>query len=652
MDQLREVTPEQGSEVNSDVSEAKAVSCPSWKVKAPAAVALMAGLTACGGGGESGTAPTPSPPSGGPPPSSPPPSSPPPGSPPPAGGPPPGINPSPYQFKTATNDDEAAAFLQQAQFSSTKSEIAAVRATDFSTWLDRQLQAPASETIWDWLDRRGYYNVDETTRTAPFSPNFFNSTYGFDYGLWRKLFTASDAVRQRLALALSEFFVISVGQANPSWSNFFYAHWWDTLSANVNGNFRSLLETVTLHPVMGNFLNTKGNKKENSSGRVPDENYAREVMQLFSIGLYRLNLDGSIVTDSSGRPVESYTQEDVTNLARVFTGYDFDTSDGVRYTITRTDGTTTTVPSREYCRKPMRFNAAEHSTLAKNFLGASIPAGTPGRQSLTVAMDTLFNHPNVGPFFAKQMIQRLVTSNPSPGYVRRVAEAFNNNGQGVRGDLNAVWRAILLDDEARNPANRNSTTFGKLREPMIRFIQWGRTFGFKSAAESWKLPETSSTSARLGQSPLRAPSVFNFFRPGFVPPNTEFARTRSVAPEFQITNETTVASYINYMQGQIRNGTSVVEPTRPEFVSPGTPVRDIVASYTDEMAIVTDAAALMQHVNTVLCAGRISADNLALMVNALEGVPVYASSPETVKLDRIASAVLMAMASTDYIVQR
>jgi uncharacterized protein (DUF1800 family) len=456
---------------------------------------------------------------------------------------------------------------------------------------------------------------------------------------------------------MSEFFVIGMGGIESNWPCFAGAHWWDMLSTNAFGNFRTLLEEVTLNAAMGQWLNTQGNRKENSSGRVPDENYAREVMQLFSIGLYKLNIDGSNVTDSTGKPIDSYSQEEVTNLARVFTGYTYDTSDNVRFTVTRSDATTFTVATRDYARKRMRFNPAEHSTLEKRFLGAVIPATTTataasGADAMRIAMDTLFNHPNVGPFFGKQMIQRLVTSNPSPAYVQRVAQAFNNNGAGVRGDLKAVWRAILLDDEARNPQNKTNASFGKLREPMVRLIQWGRSFGFNSASGGWKFPETSSTSSRLGQSPLRSPSVFNFFRPGFVPPNTQLAATRSVAPEFQITNETTVASYINFMQGMIRTGQSVREPALPQNVNTGTLVFDMIANYANELALVTDAGALVAHINLVLCAGRITVANQTLIKNALESVPVTAASTDSVKLDRIAAAVLMAMASSDYLVQR
>jgi uncharacterized protein (DUF1800 family) len=552
-----------------------------------------------------------------------------------------------FQFKAALNSAQAAAFLQQAQFSSTQDEIAEVRSGTYAAWLNKQYALPLGEKAWDWLDQRGYYNFDN-------SLGFFNNAYSVDFMLWRQLISAPDAMRKRVALALSEFFVVSVVSTNFTWQNFGYARWWDMLCERGFGNFRDLLEDVTLSPAMGNFLNTRGNKKENASGRVPDENYAREVMQLFTIGLYQLNPDGTVQTDASGKALDSYTQDDVTNLARVFTGYDFDRSDQVETLVTRSDGTTFNVKSRDYTGKRMAFIAADHSTLEAKFLGATVPAGTPGPEALKTALNTLFNHPNLAPFFAKQMIQRLVTSNPSPAYVARVASAFVNNGLGVRGDLKATWSAIFLDDEARNPLNASSLTHGKLREPMVRLVQWARTFGFKSASGSWKLNETSNTSTRLGQSPLRAPSVFNFFRPGFVPPNTSIATNKAVAPEFQIVNETTVAGYLNYMQSLIRNGVSVRNPSVPQTVNDSAfpLIADMQAAYTDELALVNDAAGLMDHVNTVLCAGRIGTTNIALMVTALNATAIAANSTAAQKLDRVAAAVYMAMVGTEYLVQK
>ncbi len=401
-----------------------------------------------------------------------------------------------FAHASPSSDAEAARFLQQAQFSSTPAEIAALRGNGYAQWLANQFANHRGISGWNWLEARGYSAVDLNS--------YFFSNYPADFMLWSQLMSGPDASRRRMALALSEFFVVSLSTSDFTWRSHAIAHWWDTLVGHAFGNFRQLLEAVSLHPVMGYFLNTKGNRKEDTrTGRVPDENYAREVMQLFTIGLYQLNLDGSEKTDASGNRIDSYTQSDVSNLARVFTGYDYDRSDGVRITV---PNQSYTIESRDFARKPMLLTASRHSTLASTFLGTTIAANTPAAAALKTALDTLFNHPNVGPFFARQMIQRLVTSQPSPGYVARVAARFNDNGSGVRGDLRAVWVAILLDDEARGPQSLADPAHGKLREPMLRFVQWARSFGVTSAAGSWKIFELNNPASQLGQSPLRAGS--------------------------------------------------------------------------------------------------------------------------------------------------
>jgi uncharacterized protein (DUF1800 family) len=548
-------------------------------------------------------------------------------------------------YPSARSDAEAARFLLQAQAYATTADIAAVRAGTFADWLSTQYGKAIGPTGWDWLNARGYATIDSTTR-------YFDNTYPGDYMIWNQLMTSPDALRKRCALALSEFFVVSLSGLDFAWRSHGIAAWWDLLVAHAFGNFRQLLEAVTLNPAMGYYLNTKGNLKENTAtGRQPDENYAREVMQLFTIGLYQLNLDGTEKKrgGQEGGRIETYSQSDVTNLARVFTGYDVDMSQNVN---TYDAVLNRNIPNTTAARLPMVLNASRHSTLAATFLGANVPANTPGAAALKTALDTLFNHPNVGPFFGRQMIQRLVTSNPSRAYVARVAAAFNNNGSGVRGDLKAVWSAILLDEEARSPAGLTQSSFGRLREPMLRLVQWGRTFGITSALGSWKIGDLSNTASQLGQSPLRSPSVFNFFRPGYVPPSTALATTKAVAPEFQIVNESTVGGYLNYLQGVVRNGLYVNAPDQPNAGSNASNGYDITAAYTGELALVSDATALVKRLSLLLCADQLSASTQTLIVNALNATPVTAASTDAVKRNRVAAAVLMVMASAEYLVQK
>ena len=546
-------------------------------------------------------------------------------------------------YTTAATDEEASRFLLQAQFSASDAEIASVRTKGYATWLREQMATPAGTTGFTWLDQRGYGTISATT-------NYYDNSYPGDYMLWNQLMTSGDAVRKRMALALSEFFVVSLSGLDFSWRSHAIAAWWDMLSTNAFGNYRNLLQDVTLNPAMGYYLNVKGNLKENvATNRAPDENYGREVMQLFTLGLYQLNLDGSVKLDANGIKLETYTQIDITNIARVFTGWDFDQTQNVN---TLEPVNNRNVPNTVFTRLPMRLTPANHSTLASTFFGATVPANTDGVAALKIALDTLFNHPNVGPFFGKQMIQRLVTSNPSPAYVARVASVFNNNGAGVRGDLQAMFAAVLLDDEARAPAGLTQPGFGKLREPIVRLVQWGRTFGINSARGSWKIGDLSNPATQLGQSPLRSPSVFNFFRPGYVPPSTALSASQTPAPEFQLVNESSVGGYLNAMQTTIRNGIFVNAPDLPQSTSNTTNGYDITAAYTAELALVLDTAALVKRLNVLLCAGQMSAANQILIVNALNGTVVTSTSADGVKRDRVAAAVLLVMASSEYLIQK
>lgn len=499
--------------------------------------------------------------------------------------------------------------MLQAQFSASEAEIAAVQSQGYATWIDAQLAATPGTTGWDWLMARGYNDSA-----------YLNLVIPADYMAWAQLITSPDAVRRRVALALSEIFVVSSTNMSIPGRCLAMAAYWDVLCTHALGNFRQLLEAITLNPAMGVYLNTKGNQKEDTaSGRQPDENYAREVMQLFTIGLYELNTDGSLKLGSNGQPIETYDQASVTNLARVFTGWDFDAR-----------GATAT--NLLQVKNPMTLNASRHSTLAASFLGTNVPANTDGVTALRIALDALFNHTNVAPFICRQLIQRLVTSNPSAAYVGRVAEVFNNNGSGTRGDLKAVVRAILLDTEARDDTFMALPTWGKLREPMLRFVQWARTFKVNSASGDWKINDLSDPATRLGQSPLRAGSVFNFFRPGYVPPNTALATAGLVAPEFQLTNESTVAGYLNYMQVVLRTG-----------------ILDVLPDYSAELALASDVTALTDRLNLLLCAGQLSATTLATIRTAISSINAGTSTGQA---NRVYAALLLTLASPQYLVQK
>ena len=529
-------------------------------------------------------------------------------------------------MRVAATDAEAARFLQQAQFSVHADDIATLRNQGFLAWLDARFTAPLGQTGVAWLNARGHNSI--TVEQRYFWPQFG------DFMIWNQLLTGPDQMRKRVALALSEFFVVSLSPIDGFYPPYVIAAYWDTLCQHAFGNFRTLLERITLNAAMGFFLNTKGNLKEDANGRQPDENFAREVMQLFTIGLHELNPDGTPALDGNGNPIETYGQSDITNLARVFTGYDWDFfSNGG--TFTNVAWHDYDVPSTQFATNPMRFNAANHSTLAVDFLGTHIPANTPGPDALRIALDTLFNHPNTGPFFARQMIQRLVTSNPSPAYVGRVAAAFADNGAGQRGDLRAVWTAILMDDEARAAPAAGDTLAGKLREPIVRFVQWWRTVGVSSSNGAFEIYDLSQSDSALGQSPLRSPSVFNFFRPGYVPPNTAIAAANHQAPEFQILNETTTAGYINFLQWVTRWGNNDVRPT-----------------YSELLPFAHDVPAVVAWYNLRLAANQVGAESLAIITAVLEAFGVTASSTNGRKLDLLATGAFLFLISPEYLVQK
>ncbi|MCF8206115.1 MAG: DUF1800 domain-containing protein, partial [Methylotenera sp.] len=513
--------------------------------------------------------------------------------------------PPPAPPPVAPTDAEAARFLAQATFGARAEDIAAVKANGYAAWLDAQFALPVTAGHFDWLVAQGFA-VDANKNT-------FN---GVDNTLWRKLLSAPDLLRQRVVLALSEIFVISMAGIPVTWRGFAVAAYVDMLEQRAFGTYRDLLEGVSLSCGMGVYLNMRGNQKEDpKTGRVPDENYAREVMQLFSIGLVQLNDDGSPKLDASGKALETYTQSNITDLARVFTGWDF-------------DGVSATDPA--FMRKPMVNNPARFSTGAKKVLTVDIPSTADGPTAMKTALDTLANHPNVGPFIGRQLIQRLVCSNPSPAYVARISAVWSNNGAGVRGDLKAVIRAILLDTEARRIPTAPGA--GKLREPLQRFIQWGRTFGVTSPTGAWNVGDVSNPATRLGQSPLRSPSVFNFFRPGYVPPGSDLGLNAVTAPEFQLCNETTVAGFLNFMQTALQNG-----------------VGEVKANYTAEIALATDAAALVNDIALRLAGGTLSSATTTAISTAVASI---AATTDAGKLNRVLASILLVMASPEYQIQK
>ena len=522
--------------------------------------------------------------------------------------PPPPVGPA-----APPTDAEAARFLAQASMGASRAEIASVKALGYPGWLDAQFALPATQSRWDALVALGA--ADATYR---------NGEFGFDSVAWKKLLSGPDTLRQRIVLALSEIFVVSVSSlGGGGWKAFCGAQFLDLLESHAFGRHRELLQAVSLSSAMGVYLTYRGSAKANpSTGALPDENYARELMQLFTIGLVELNADGTVKL-ANGAATPTYGQDDIGGLARVFTGWEFDYAG-------QTAAVATATP--ELHRRPMVNIASRHEPGAKTFLGTTIPAGTAASTALATALDTVHRHANTGPFLARQLIQRLVTSNPSPAYVARTAAVFADDGSGVRGNLKAVVRALLLDAEARSvPAAAGA---GKLREPILRFASWARALSVASASGAWNVGNTSDAGTRLAQSPLRSPSVFNFFRPGYLPPNTPIGAGGLVAPEFQITNESSVVGVVNFLQRAVGGSVGDLAPD--------------AATMAALVALADDPPALLAELNVVLAAGRLLAATLETVRVAIASM---ATGSDATRTRRVQAALVLVLAAPESIVQ-
>ncbi|MDC8015743.1 DUF1800 domain-containing protein [Tahibacter soli] len=458
-------------------------------------------------------------------------------------------------------DAAAARFLAQATFGPTLADIAHLRAIGYQAWLDEQFAASTttSEPYLDWVaglpdEPDGNNYVTDDTRLESWAINVVGSP---DPSRGNRV--ATDQLRQRVAFALSEIFVVSSENGTLAYSPWSLASYHDMLAANAFGNYRTLLEQVTRHPAMGIYLNSIQNQKADEAQNIhPDENYAREVLQLFSVGLVQLNPDGTVLL-SDGQPVATYTQTTVRGFAAVFTGWNWSNVGCGENTYTCCDEETfhwcgPSNPDEAPWQRPMEPVDAYHDTTTDKQLlvydnvvlpNGLLVHGGNAQVELGKALDNIAKHPNVGPFMARRLIQRLVTSNPTPAYVQRVAGAFDDNGQGVRGDLKAVIRAILLDPEARYGQWSRQDTFGKLREPLLKLTHlWRAMEGRSTGGRIGSLAPWPPIEDWYGQAPLRSPTVFNFFKPDFRYPG-EVRTLGLVSPEFQILSDTMVVSTPN-----------------------------------------------------------------------------------------------------------
>ena len=438
---------------------------------------------------------------------------------------------------------EASRLIGQCTFGADLDYIKEVADLGAENWLDQQFELPMSSLleelrevfseVVDWYIMNGGDSSD-----INFDHLYWNN---FNYAWWNLNMTNDDKLRQRAAYALSQIMVISI-ESDLASHGYGISSYYDILARHAFGNYRDLLLDVTLHPCMGFYLSHLNNPKAIPEDNIhPDENYAREVQQLFSIGLYELNLDGSRKTDVNGKWIPTYGQLEIKEFAKIFTGLGVSDVIPNMYTDEAYFGEGIYLGD---LTQPMKMYEEWHQQGTKFLLnGHVVPSGQPGMQDIEDAIDNLFNHPNVGPFIGRRLIQHLVTSNPSPGYIARVATVFNDNGEGERGDMKAVIKAILVDPEARTCDALEQAHHGKLREPFVRYAHFASSMDIEQYyGRYWNAGYNFWEST--GQSPLAAPSVFNFFLPDYQPIGP-VADADMVAPEFQVHNSRTGVGFIN-----------------------------------------------------------------------------------------------------------
>jgi len=539
-------------------------------------------------------------------------------------------------------DEEAVDFLIAASFGPTDDSVDQLQRLGYSEWFKQQTNLPINSLLTETRSRLNNSESANRPTLDRSDPNRFNACSRderFSREAWMKFaVTNEDQLRQRVAFALSQLFVVATNEDLVRCKSWMQGNYLDVLQEGAFGNFRDVLEEVTYHPFMARWLTYLNSEKADPiTGSMPDENYAREIMQLFTIGLVELNIDGSQRLDENGQAIETYTQDDITELAKVFTGlklggFDLGGSDALENNISDTS--------------PLEINNFAHSTGGKTVLGRSIPEYSDGNNSVSDALDILTYHPNTAPFVAKHLIKRLTTSNPSPAYISDVASAFISGsftlpngdviGSQTYGDLESTVAAVLFFEEARSDDRFTNNVYGKVREPVLRFVQWARVSGVSEFdLPLLRIGETNL--GMLGQDlPIRARSVFNFFRPGYMAAGSETAGAGLVAPELQIEVGPNMVEYANSMQAFIF--------TNQSSASDGGYFPDYDASGLLERA--TTSEEIVNYFNLIYTANRLHPDTIEAMISALDTV-----APDDTLL-RLQMASAMIVNTTEYKTQK
>ena len=538
------------------------------------------------------------------------------------------------------NKAEAARFLVQSTFGPTQADVDNLMSQGYEPWIDSQLSQPLGIS---------HLGLARASQAASQVKTIGNTELLQSW--WTHALTDPAQLRQRVAFALSEIFVVSSMDANLSGNGLLLASYLDMLNDSMGGTHRQLLENVALHPAMGIYLSHRGNRKEDTkSGRIPDQNFAREVMQLFSIGLYQLHADGT-PKKLNGKSIETYTSEDVRGLSKVFTGFSWSVPPGkeglswdkcfFRNSACQDDSQFTT-------RMAAYNDPHDSGPKSVPSLGLNLPARVDPMGDLRDALDALERHENTAPFFCKQLIQRLVTSNPSPGYVADVVGVYRANG----GAITPVVKAILMHSEARNLAAQDRARYGKLREPLLRLTHLLRAVPHRSDHANsaraaggpafYLFGDTDNPGTSLGQTPLRAPSVFNYFRPGYVPAQTRLGQEGSVAPELQTTSETSVIGYANFLADILNNGTGAGNPI--------TKKRDVQFDHSGMDSLAGTPAALIDRASEMLLFQSPAPE--PLRSTAITALDKMANKNANDRRLRVQAALLLVAVSPEFTVQQ
>lgn len=564
------------------------------------------------------------------------------------------------------NNNAASRFLQQAGFGPNYNEIMALGSTGLEAWLEQQFTIPRGLNCVNRV-----IEINNIKNAGAGTPDGGAWDWFWDYAFWEYSMTTSDVLRQRTALALTEILVISRNSGfgeNP----YPFASFYDMLVDNAFGNYRDILGAVTRQSAMGLYLTYMNNPKQDTiyeldwdvwppdtlSRQVifPDENYAREVMQLFTIGLCELNIDGTCKKEENGVDIPTYDNVDIAEFSKIFTGYTWATQFSW---CERGFGCPSADFDGDYARN-MVMNDNFHEPGPKTLLnGHVVQPRNPvdGEADIEEALDNLFNHPNVGPFIGKLLIQRLVTSNPSPAYVERVARAFNGESHysSERGDMQAVIKAILLDDEARNCQSQNDINFGMLREPFVRYLQLVHSFDLSSPSGVYR-NVMYSIADQFGQKIFTSPSVFNFFQQDYQPIGP-IEQEGLYAPEFQITNSQTIAGYMNALNNWLFFG-NVVDDWGWGYEGSVDYDNDrAVLDFSAEVTLVDNdkLPALLDRLDLILAHGQLSQRTKSTIIAVVKEMPIEGyneANTQMLRLNRVQMAVYLVMASPEYLINK